>query len=105
MTRVHGLAHTDTGSGPAVVLLHGLTCHLGYWLRVVPLLEDRRVVALDFRGHGLSAHRDSYAYRDYERDLLDLLDGLGLERVVVAGTRSAATSPCSPRAGTSASPA
>lgn len=68
-----------------MVLLHGLTCHLGYWLRVVPLLEGRRVVALDFRGHGLSAHRDSYAYRDYERDLLDLLDGLGLERVVVAG--------------------
>ena len=67
------------------MLLHGLTCHVGYWLRVVPLLEDRRVVALDFRGHGLSAHRDAYAYLDYERDLLDLLDGLALERVVVAG--------------------
>ena len=68
-----------------MVLLHGLTCHLGYWLRVVPLLEGHRVVALDFRGHGLSAHRDSYAYADYERDLLELLDELGLDQVVVAG--------------------
>ena len=82
---VHGLAHTDTGAGPAVVLLHGLTCHLGYWQRVVPLLDGLRVVALDFHGHGLSAHRDSYVYADYERDLLELLDGLGLDDVVVAG--------------------
>jgi pimeloyl-ACP methyl ester carboxylesterase len=62
-----------------------LTCHLGYWLRVVPLLEGFRVVALDFRGHGLSAHRDSYRYAEYERDLFALLDLLGLERVTVAG--------------------
>jgi pimeloyl-ACP methyl ester carboxylesterase len=82
---VQGLAHTDTGSGPAVVLLHGLTCHLGYWQRVVPLLSGLRVVGLDLRGHGLSAHRDSYAYADYERDLSGLLDELGLDRVVVGG--------------------
>lgn len=44
-----------------------------------------RVVALDFRGHGLSAHRDSYPYAGYERDLLSLIDALGLDRVMVAG--------------------
>jgi len=43
------------------------------------------VVALDFGGHGLSEHRGSYRYADYEGDLLDLLDELGLERVTVAG--------------------
>jgi pimeloyl-ACP methyl ester carboxylesterase len=68
-----------------VVLLHGLTCHQGYWLRVVPLLDDLRVVALDFRGHGLSEHRDSYGFADYERDLLSLLEALGLDSVPVAG--------------------
>ena len=78
------VAHADTGAGPPVVLLHGLTCHLGYWQRVVPLLEGVRAVALDFGGHGLSAHRDSYGYADYERDLTELLDGLGLDRVTVA---------------------
>jgi pimeloyl-ACP methyl ester carboxylesterase len=52
-----GLGHLDERDGPPVVLLHGLTCHLGYWLRVMPLLAAARVVALDFGGHGLSAHR------------------------------------------------
>jgi len=43
------------------------------------------VIAVDLRGHGLSVHRDSYRYRDYEDDLLALLEGLGLERARVAG--------------------
>jgi pimeloyl-ACP methyl ester carboxylesterase len=43
------------------------------------------VVALDFGGHGLSEHRDSYGYAEYERDLMWLLDELGLEGVTVAG--------------------
>jgi len=67
-------------------LLHGLTCNAAYWLRVVPLLDGLRVIALDFGGHGLSVHRDSYGYADYERDLLWLLDEVGLERAdAVAG--------------------
>jgi 3-oxoadipate enol-lactonase len=80
-----GLAHTDTGEGPPVVLLHGLTCNASYWLRVVPLLDGLRAIALDFGGHGLSEHRDSYGYADYQRDLLWLLDEVGLDRVAVAG--------------------
>ncbi|HMI99061.1 MAG TPA: alpha/beta fold hydrolase [Gaiellaceae bacterium] len=62
-TRTDALALSDSGQGRPVVLLHGLTCHLGYWLRVVPLLEGIRLVALDFRGHGHSGHRDSYRIR------------------------------------------
>lgn len=84
-TRTDALAYSDSGQGWPVVLLHGLTCHLGYWLRVVPLLIGVRVVALDFRGHGLSEHADSYSYADYERDLFWLLDRLELDRVAVAG--------------------
>jgi pimeloyl-ACP methyl ester carboxylesterase len=49
------------------------------------LLNGVRVVALDFRGHGLSRHRDTYGYADYERDLLSLLDGLELEQATLAG--------------------
>jgi pimeloyl-ACP methyl ester carboxylesterase len=51
----------------------------------VPLLAGLRVVALDLRGHGLSEHRDSYRYADYEHDLLTLLDSLRLDGVTVAG--------------------
>ena len=42
-------------------------------------------MALDFGGHGLSKHRDSYRYADYERDLVTLFDALGLDGVTVAG--------------------
>jgi dipeptidyl aminopeptidase/acylaminoacyl peptidase len=63
----------------------GLTCHLGYWWRVISLLNGVRIVALDFRGHGLSEHRDSYGYVHYERDLLSLLDALDLDQITVAG--------------------
>jgi pimeloyl-ACP methyl ester carboxylesterase len=78
-------AYIDTGEGPAVVLLHGLTCNAAYWLRVIPLLSGLRVIAVDFGGHGLSERRDSYRYDEYERDLLSVLDELGLDRVTVAG--------------------
>lgn len=43
------------------------------------------MLALDFGGHGLSGHRDSYGYTDYERDLLWLIDEADLERVTVGG--------------------
>jgi len=43
------------------------------------------VIALDFRGHGLSEHRAPYGYAEYERDLLSLIDELGLDEVAVAG--------------------
>ena len=51
----------------------------------MPLLEGVRVVALDFRGHGLSQHGDSYGYADYQRDVTWLLDRLKLDDVTVAG--------------------
>ena len=79
------LAHEETGTGPPVVLLHGLTCHLGYWRRVAAHLDGLRVIALDFRGHGLSAHADSYRYADYEHDLYAVMDAVGLETAPVAG--------------------
>ena len=49
------------------------------------LLDGVRVIALDFRGHGLSEHADSYGYADYESDLTWLLDRLELDDVTVAG--------------------
>jgi pimeloyl-ACP methyl ester carboxylesterase len=52
---------------------------------VLPLLDGARVVALDFRGHGVSEHADSYRYADYEQDLVSLLDRLELDDVTVAG--------------------
>ena len=67
------------------MLLHGLTCSAAYWLRVLPLLDGLRAICVDLRGHGLSAHRDSYRYADYAADLVELLDRLDLDRAPVAG--------------------
>ena len=52
---------------------------------MTPLLDGVRVIALDFRGHGLSEHADSYGYLDYVSDLTWLLDRLELDEVTVAG--------------------
>lgn len=83
----------DQESGPAVVLLHGFAAdsNINY---VRPgifdalLDEGFRVVAMDFRGHGLSAKpHDPAAYADDAllRDVQALLDHLGLERAALVG--------------------
>ncbi|HET7747285.1 MAG TPA: alpha/beta fold hydrolase, partial [Vicinamibacteria bacterium] len=47
------------GSGPALVLLHGVNDQAGAWARVAkPLAAGRRVVIPDLPGHGESAPRE-----------------------------------------------
>ncbi|HYF54282.1 MAG TPA: alpha/beta fold hydrolase [Salinarimonas sp.] len=83
------LACTVAGSGPPVVLVHGLACGRRMWVRQVRALSrDFTVVAFDQRGHGRSSAPDRAA--DYSpgrlgRDLAALLDALGLERVHLVG--------------------
>ncbi|MGF0226976.1 alpha/beta fold hydrolase [Dietzia natronolimnaea] len=50
------LYHQITGSGPTIILMHGV-CHRAHaWDSVVPLLADRfRLVVVDLPGHGESA--------------------------------------------------
>ena len=44
-----------TGTGPPVVLLHGVTLQWWVWSAVIRLLRsDHRVIAWDMRGHGES---------------------------------------------------
>ena len=75
------------GDGRPVLLLHGLasTCHI--WDLVAPLLaEDFRVVALDQRGHGLSAQVDEgYDFATVSGDAAAFIESLGWERPVIAG--------------------
>ncbi len=75
------------GSGQPIVLLHGLasTCHI--WDMVAPILaEDNAVVALDQRGHGVSAKPDDgYDFATVSNDLLDLIRARNMERPIVVG--------------------
>ena len=63
------LRYTDTGKGPTLLLLHGVTRAHGDW---DPLLEsvstDYRVIELEHRGHGGSARAESYLVTDYVAD-------------------------------------
>ena len=50
------LEHTRTGSGPPIVLLHGIGMDRRAWDPVVPLLErEHEVIAVDLPGFGASA--------------------------------------------------
>ena len=85
------LAGERSGAGPAVVLLHGLTATRRYVLMGSRLLERSgfEVVAYDARGHGRSApaaEPSAYGYEQLARDLVAVLDGLGLERAILAGS-------------------
>ncbi|MDG2281025.1 MAG: alpha/beta fold hydrolase, partial [Flavicella sp.] len=51
-TQIH---FTETGSGTAVVLLHGFLENTTMWNSTVAFLSQRyRVIAIDLLGHGLS---------------------------------------------------
>jgi pimeloyl-ACP methyl ester carboxylesterase len=84
------LAVTDSGEGLPVVLLHGLTATRRYVVMGSRALERsaHRVIAYDARGHGASSPAPdpgAYTYEDLGGDLVAVLDGLGVERAVVAG--------------------
>jgi pimeloyl-ACP methyl ester carboxylesterase len=84
-TRIHYL---QTGTGPDVVLIHGLGGNLAIWfLHLVGKLKNEfRFTAYDLRGHGRSdAPPTGYTTADMVEDLKGLLDHLGLERVHLVG--------------------
>lgn len=72
---------------PPLVLSHSLGCTLGMWDEVTPLFaRTRRVIRYDARGHGASAAPDQvYAMGDLGRDVLAILDRLGLAHADFCG--------------------
>ncbi len=52
----NGLAYTDDGAGPCVVLVHGLTFNRASWSPIVAKVSDRlRCIAIDLPAHGDSS--------------------------------------------------
>ncbi len=88
-TTIHGRCG---GSGPALLLLHGIPeTHL-MWHRVAPTLAERfTVVATDLRGYGDSGKPTStddhapYAMRELAMDQVEVMRVLGYERFHVVG--------------------
>lgn len=83
------VAISDVGDGPPVVLLHGLACGQRMWFHQVRALRGRfRVITYDQRGHGgtdAPAVATAYSAALLARDLVGVLDGLGIERAAIVG--------------------
>ncbi len=83
----HRRAYRMGGSGPAVLLLHGIGDNSLVWDQVMAPLTDRfTVIAPDLLGHGLSDRpRADYSVAAFANGMRDLLCYLGVERVSIVG--------------------
>jgi pimeloyl-ACP methyl ester carboxylesterase len=83
------LAYSRAGSGPPLVLLHGIGHRRQAWDAVLDRLTPHRdVIAVDLPGHGESPPLDTAgrpAIGALAEDLTGFLDQLGLDRPHVAG--------------------
>jgi pimeloyl-ACP methyl ester carboxylesterase len=88
-TEVHGhrVIYRMAGSGPPVVLIHGMVNSSRHWEPVaLRLAEDHTVIAPDLIGHGESAAvRGDYSLGAHASSIRDLLAVLGVERATIVG--------------------
>ena len=82
------VAVVDEGEGETTLLLvHGLGSYIKGWKKNIPELSQRfRVIAVDLPGYGKS-DKEAYQYSlsFYAEVLTELLDEMGVERVVMVG--------------------
>ena len=83
----HCVAYRSAGSGPVIVLVHGITSTSETWERVMPTLAKRfTVIAPDLLGHGGSAKpRGDYSLGAYASGVRDLMVSLGHESATFVG--------------------
>jgi pimeloyl-ACP methyl ester carboxylesterase len=86
---LHGrtMIYRVAGSGPPVVLIHGMLNSSGHWERVArALAHDYTVIAPDLIGHGDSAApRGDYSLGAHAASIRDLLAATGIERATIVG--------------------
>ena len=78
----------SAGESETVVLANGTSGHIEAWTQNVRALAEAgfRVIGYDYPGHGYTTLTDhDLEIPEYEQHLVGLLDGLGLDRVHLAG--------------------
>ena len=83
----HQVVYRIAGSGPPVVLVHGMVNSSRHWQAVALRLAERHtVIAPDLVGHGDSATpRGDYSLGAHAAVIRDLLSALGIGRATVVG--------------------
>lgn len=75
-----------SGSGPPLVILHGLFGSLDNWFSIAKeLVEHYTLYLVDQRNHGDSPHAEEWNYAVMVEDLKELFDAEGLEKVLLMG--------------------
>jgi pimeloyl-ACP methyl ester carboxylesterase len=86
---LHGrrVIYRVAGSGPPVVLVHGMVNSSRHWERVaLGLASDHTVIAPDLIGHGDSAApRGDYSLGAHAASIRDLLAAIGIDRATLVG--------------------
>jgi pimeloyl-ACP methyl ester carboxylesterase len=79
--------YRTVGSGPPVVLIHGMVNSSRHWEAVaLKLAEHYQVIAPDLIGHGDSARpRGDYSLGAHAASIRDLLAGIGVDRATIVG--------------------
>ncbi|MEM9318620.1 MAG: alpha/beta hydrolase [Pseudomonadota bacterium] len=75
------------GTGTPVILLHGFPQNHACWAKIAPQLAAHHdVIVPDLRGYGDSdAPADGYAKRNMARDIIGLMDALGIDAAAIVG--------------------
>src|SRR5437763_10657264 len=83
----HRVIYRIAGSGPPVVLIHGMINSSRHWEQVALRLAERHtVIAPDLIGHGDSATpRGDYSLGAHAASIRDLLATIGVERSTIVG--------------------
>ena len=83
----HDVVYRMAGSGPPVVLVHGMVNSSRHWESVAMRLADRyTVIAPDLIGHGDSATpRGDYSLGAHAASIRDLLAAIGVESATLVG--------------------
>ena len=83
----HSITYVQKGSGPVLLLIHGMAGALGTWRSVIdPLARNATVLAVDLPGHGASSPGGGdYSLGSMAACLRDVLTALGHDRATLVG--------------------
>ena len=80
------LHYRKFGSGPVLIILHGLYGSSDNWITIARKLEDRYTVLLpDLRNHGASPHAATHTFEEMVEDLVQFFEDTGTKDAYLIG--------------------